>query len=63
MKNTLILFFCTVLLSVASLSIKAQQIDTAKENRAIRQLVKNYEDAWNRHDPKALAANYRIDAT
>ena len=41
----------------------AQSIDTAKENAAIRQLVKNYEDAWNHHDPAALAANYRLDAT
>ena len=40
-----------------------QQPDTAKENTAIRQLVKNYEDAWNRHDPKGLADNYTIDAT
>lgn len=62
MKNTLILFFCAVLLSCVSLNAHAQ-IDTAKENHAIRQLVKNYEDAWNRHDPKALAANYRVDAT
>lgn len=40
-----------------------QQVDTLKENPAVRQLVKNYETAWNAHDPKALAANYRIDAT
>lgn len=45
------------------LSVSAQQIDTAKENPAIRQLIKNYEDAWNRHDPKGLADNYSIDAT
>ncbi len=30
----------------------SQQPDTAKENGAIKQLIKNYEDAWNRHDPK-----------
>ena len=41
----------------------AQQSDTAKENSAIRQLVKNYEDAWNRHDSKGLAENYTTDAT
>ena len=43
--------------------VNAQQLDTAKENSAIRQLVKNYELAWNRHDPKGLAANYRSEAT
>jgi uncharacterized protein (TIGR02246 family) len=63
MKNKLILFICTGLLSLAFTSVRAQQVDTAKENQAIRQLVKNYEDAWNKHDPKALAANYREDAT
>lgn len=41
----------------------SQQTDTAKENPAIRQLVKNYEDAWNRHDAKGLADNYTVDAT
>lgn len=41
----------------------SQQADTAKENPAVRQLIKNYEDAWNRHDPKGLADNYTIDAT
>lgn len=41
----------------------SQQIDTAKENSAIKQLIKNYEDAWNRHDPRGLAENYTIDAT
>jgi len=63
MKNTLTLFFCAALFNCLCLKANAQQIDTAKENRAIRQLVKNYEEAWNRHDPKALAANYRVDAT
>jgi uncharacterized protein (TIGR02246 family) len=41
----------------------SQQTDTALENGQIRQLIKNYEDAWNRHDPKGLADNYTIDAT
>ncbi len=63
MKNIFVIFFCTALLSCTAFHLSAQQIDTTKENHAIRQLVKNYEDAWNRHDPKALAANYRVDAT
>jgi uncharacterized protein (TIGR02246 family) len=63
MKNIFSIIFCMILLNCAAFHASAQQIDTAKENHAIRQLVKNYEDAWNRHDPKALAANYRVDAT
>ena len=46
-----------------SLNAYSQHIDTAQENTAIKQLTKNYEDAWNRHDPKSLADNYTSDAT
>ncbi|NCD69656.1 SgcJ/EcaC family oxidoreductase [Mucilaginibacter agri] len=63
MKINTLLFITVSLLSFALKPASAQQIDTLKENTAIRQLVKNYEDAWNHHDPKALAANYRTDAT
>ncbi|MGF7082821.1 YybH family protein [Mucilaginibacter sp. UYCu711] len=48
---------------LCGLKAHSQQIDTAKENTAIKQLIKNYEDAWNRHDPKGLADNYTLDAT
>lgn len=41
----------------------AQQFDTTKETAAVKELVKNYEDAWNRHDAKALADNYDTNAT
>jgi uncharacterized protein (TIGR02246 family) len=61
MKKT-VLFVLLFVLS-ATVNVAAQQLDTAKENGAIRQLVKNYEEAWNRHDPKGLAANYTADAT
>jgi len=40
-----------------------QQTDTAAGNIAIRKLILNYEQAWNNHNPKALAANYAVDAT
>lgn len=60
MKKPLIL---TLLITVAVFAASAQQADTAKENAAIRQLIKNYEDAWNRHDPRGLADNYTEDAT
>lgn len=63
MKNKLILILTTVLVGLVFVPAYAQKVDTAKENQAIRQLVKNYEDAWNRHDPKGLAANYCTDAT
>jgi uncharacterized protein (TIGR02246 family) len=58
-KPLLLTFLCCLTAFV----VTAQQVDTAKENPAIRRLVKNYETAWNNHDPKALAANYRPDAT
>lgn len=61
MHKRILLF--TSLLCLSAFVAAAQAIDTAKENTAVRQLVKNYEDAWNHHDPVALAANYRQDAT
>lgn len=51
------------IITAAAFTVNAQQPDTAKENTAIRQLAKNYEDAWNRHDAKGLADNYSDDAT
>jgi uncharacterized protein (TIGR02246 family) len=63
MKNNFYITFCIALLMGIASKASAQPADTTKENRAIRQLVKNYEDAWNRHDPAGLAANYRSDAT
>jgi len=56
-------FIIASLIILTGFTVSAQQIDTAKENPAIRQLIKNYEDAWNRHDSKGLADNYSIDAT
>ena len=56
-------FLLFSLLCLNAYRVSAQTVDTASENTAIRQLVKNYEDAWNHHDPEALAANYRPDAT
>ena len=63
MKSNRYLIFFTLILNSTVFLATAQQIDTAKGNQSIRQLVKNYELAWNRHDPKALAANYCVDAT
>lgn len=56
------LLFVLLVLS-ATLNVAAQQLDTVKENTAIRQLINNYGEAWNRHDPKGLAASYTTDAT
>lgn len=53
----------TSLVCLNAFVVAGQAIDTAKENTAIRQLVKNYEDAWNHHDPVALGASYRQNAT
>ncbi|WP_029270056.1 SgcJ/EcaC family oxidoreductase [Flavobacterium sp. KJJ] len=51
------LFFILTLQSVVA------QVDTANDKDAIKQLVTNYENAWNRHDPKGLADNYDNNAT
>ena len=62
MNNKSLLIFLIVIFSYA-LTATAQQVDTLKENTAIRQLISSYENAWNRHDPVGLAANYRNNAT
>lgn len=41
----------------------AQQLDKSKEEEAIKQILVNYENAWNRHDAKGLADQYHPDAT
>lgn len=58
--------YMTVLTAIGGLTNYkgvAQNLDTTKEKQAIATLVKNYEDAWNRHDSKGLADNYDSDAT
>ncbi|MDP9078663.1 MAG: SgcJ/EcaC family oxidoreductase [Bacteroidota bacterium] len=63
MKSRSFKFIVIGLCCLCGFKAYCQQTDTAKENTAIKQLIKNYEDAWNRHDPKGLADNYTIDAT
>lgn len=53
----------TFVFSISYFKVVAQQSDTTKDKEAITQLVKNYENAWNRHDPKELADNYDTNAT
>lgn len=53
----------TSICTITSYKAVAQSLDTTKEKQAIAALVKNYEDAWNRHDPKGLADNYDTNAT
>ncbi|MBA4145808.1 MAG: hypothetical protein C0523_08600 [Cytophaga sp.] len=54
----------TALLIMALMACtRAQQLDSATEVKAIKQLVTNYEEAWNRHDSKGLASQYTENAT
>ncbi|RYY61681.1 MAG: SgcJ/EcaC family oxidoreductase [Chitinophagaceae bacterium] len=52
-----------VLLLFSSHAFAANSTDSTLDRKEITQLVKNYEDAWNRHDFAGLAKNYTIDAT
>jgi len=63
MKSRNLKFIILALCWLCGFKAYCQQTDTVKENTAIRQMIKNYEDAWNRHDPKGLADNYTADAT
>jgi uncharacterized protein (TIGR02246 family) len=63
MKAVTYTIIWTLIFSVHICKASAQKVDSTKEKQAIVRLIKNYEDAWNRHDPKALADNYDTDAT
>lgn len=47
--------------SVAAVNAQTQQTSSADE-AALRQIVKQVEDAWNAHDGKAFAAPFATDA-
>lgn len=53
-----LIFLCTLFQLHA-----AAQTDAASDRKAIERSVKNYEDAWNRHDPAGLANCYDSLAT
>ena len=46
MKTYILPLLLTLTLATNCQYLIAQQLDTAKETTAIKQLVKNYEDAW-----------------
>jgi uncharacterized protein (TIGR02246 family) len=61
-KKSLILLL-TLVLGLTLQKAAAQDEGKPKEDAAIRLVVANYEDAWNRHDAKGLADQYHPDAT
>ncbi|MEO5684345.1 MAG: SgcJ/EcaC family oxidoreductase [Chitinophagaceae bacterium] len=63
MKKCIFLMVWLSICTLANFTTEGQALDTLKEKQAIDALVKNYEDAWNRHDSKALADIYDTNAT
>ncbi|MDB5200798.1 MAG: hypothetical protein JWQ27_207 [Ferruginibacter sp.] len=62
MKKLFAIFFTGILLIFTAGEAAAQETDSSNKD-AIRQLVTNYADAWNRHDAKGLADNYDSNAS
>jgi len=58
--------YIVLILFAAATGVFAQQAsktaDTAKDEAAARQIVKQLENAWNAHDGKAFAAPFAADA-
>jgi uncharacterized protein (TIGR02246 family) len=58
--------YIALVLFAAATGVFAQQVsntaDTAKDDTAIRQIVKQVENAWNAHDGRAFAAPFAADA-
>ena len=63
MRKILTIILLTFVFTSAISRAFAQQEDTAKDREAIKQLIINYENAWNKHDAKGLADNYDTNAT
>lgn len=63
MKKLFAIFLLTFTIGITWNKAVAQQGDTLKDKEAIKQLVTNYENAWNKHDSKGLADNYDTNAT
>ncbi|TDO82771.1 uncharacterized protein (TIGR02246 family) [Flavobacterium chryseum] len=61
--NKIFTIYSMTLVFIFTLQNVVAQVDTANDKDAIKQLVTNYEKAWNRHDPKGLADNYDNNAT
>ncbi len=63
MRNSFAIQLLTILLGLTLHTAAAQQFDKSKEEEAVKLVVANYENAWNRHDAKGLAELYHSDAT
>jgi uncharacterized protein (TIGR02246 family) len=63
MKKLFVTTLVIIILVLTHYNGTAQQLDTLKEQAAIQSVIKDYEDAWNRHDAKGLADQYHTDAT
>jgi uncharacterized protein (TIGR02246 family) len=60
MKHVLTILCCVVLLPGYALSQKSQ--DNAKDNEGIRQVLRDFEAAWFKHDAKAFSMIFAEDA-
>ena len=63
MRKSFAVQLLAILLGLTFHSAAAQQFDKSKEEEALKLVVANYENAWNRHDAKGLAEQYHPDAT
>ena len=63
MKKFFVIPLTIIVLGLTLHTAVAQQFDTTKEQESVKLVVKNYENAWNRHDAKGLADQYHTDAT
>ena len=52
MKKFFVGLLISIVLGLTLHTAVAQQFDTTKEQEAVKLVVKNYENAWNRHDAK-----------
>jgi uncharacterized protein (TIGR02246 family) len=54
--------FLVSLLGIVMATTAAAAVDSVSDEQAVRKVVANYGDAWNRHDPNAILVLFTDDA-
>ena len=54
--------FLVSLLGIVMATTAAAAVDSARDEQAVRKVVANFGEAWNKHDPNAILALFTDDA-
>lgn len=63
MKKLHLAIVMTLFVGFVCKSVYAQNSNETKDEVAVRAVIKNYENSWNKHDAISLANLYHVDAS